>query len=102
MSTTASPTPLNQLESLTQSNGLNISIADLDVPIYRVFSLHPYAEAESLFKRALDIREKAFGPEHPDIAWSLNSLGALRARQSRFAEAESPEMGRSILRPWRI
>ena len=48
-----------------------------------------YAEAESLFKRALEIREKAFAPEHPDIAWSLNTLGALRARQSRFAEAES-------------
>ena len=26
-----------------------------------------YAEAEPLYKRALAIREKALGPEHPDV-----------------------------------
>ena len=27
-----------------------------------------YAEAEPLYKRALAIREKALGPDHPDVA----------------------------------
>ena len=35
-----------------------------------------YAEAEPLYQRALAIREKALGPEHPDTAASLNNRGA--------------------------
>ena len=33
-----------------------------------------YGEAEPLHKRALDIREKALGPERPDTAQSHNNL----------------------------
>ena len=33
-----------------------------------------YGEAEPLYKRALAIREKALGPEHPDVATSLDDL----------------------------
>ena len=36
-----------------------------------------YAEAEPLYKRSLAICEKAFGPDHPDVALSLNSLAEL-------------------------
>ena len=36
-----------------------------------------YAEAEPLYKRALAISEKALGPEHPDVASSLNNLAML-------------------------
>jgi Tetratricopeptide repeat len=32
-----------------------------------------FAKAESLFKKALMISEHVFGPEHPDLAWSLNT-----------------------------
>jgi hypothetical protein len=35
------------------------------------------AEAEPHFKRALDIDEKALGPNHPDVATDLNNLAAL-------------------------
>ena len=40
-------------------------------------TLGDYAKAEPLFKRALAIREKALGPEHPDVATSLNNLALL-------------------------
>ena len=33
-----------------------------------------YAEAEPLQKRGLAIREKALGPNHPDVANSLHNL----------------------------
>ena len=46
-----------------------------------------YAEAESLYKRSLAIREKAFGPEHPLVATSLNNLASLYRNQGRFEEA---------------
>ena len=48
------------------------------------------AEAEPLYRRALAIDEKSFGPEHPDVARDLNNLAALLApptgwlRPSRF------------------
>jgi tetratricopeptide (TPR) repeat protein len=47
-----------------------------------------YAEAEPLYQRSLTINEKAFGPEHPDVATSLSNLGLLYDNQGRYAEAE--------------
>ncbi len=35
------------------------------------------AEAEPLYKRALAIKEKVLGPEHPEVATSLSNLGLL-------------------------
>ena len=51
-------------------------------------SLYParqHAEAEPLYKRSLAIREKALGPDHPDVANSLNNLAVAlhRPRQIR-------------------
>ncbi len=47
-----------------------------------------YAEAEPLYQRSLAIREKALGPEHSDVAQSLNNLAALYDAQGRYADAE--------------
>ena len=47
-----------------------------------------YADAEPLYKRALAIREKALGPDHPDVATSLNNLAELYRDQGRYADAE--------------
>lgn len=41
-----------------------------------------------LFQRALKIREKALGPDHLDVAASLNNLAILYNDQGRYAEAE--------------
>ena len=38
-----------------------------------------YADAEPLYKRSLAICEKALGPDHPDVAMSLNNLAVLYA-----------------------
>jgi tetratricopeptide (TPR) repeat protein len=47
-----------------------------------------YAQAEPLFRRALAIREKALGPEHPHTASSLNNLAELLRFQGKPEEAE--------------
>ena len=47
-----------------------------------------YTKAEPLFRRALVIREKAVGPEHPDTAQSLNNLAALLRDKGDYAGAE--------------
>jgi tetratricopeptide (TPR) repeat protein len=38
---------------------------------------HELVEARPCYERALAIREKALGPDHPNTALSLNNLGAL-------------------------
>ena len=43
----------------------------------RLLAQGRYADAEPLFKRSLAIREKALGPNHPDVALSLNNLASL-------------------------
>ena len=50
-----------------------------------------YAEAEPLFKRALAIREKALGPEHPHVAKSLENYAGLLRKTYRGSEAAKME-----------
>jgi tetratricopeptide (TPR) repeat protein len=45
-------------------------------------------EAEPLMRRALEINEKSFGPEHPDVAIDLNNLAQLLQATNRLKEAE--------------
>ncbi len=46
-----------------------------------------YAEAEPLHERALAIREKALGPEHPNVAKSLENYSDLLRKTRRGDEA---------------
>ena len=50
--------------------------------LYRVQGA--YERALPLFERALAIREKALGPNHPDVATSLNNLAALHRDQGAY------------------
>ncbi len=45
-------------------------------------------EAESRYKRALAIWEKALGPEHPDVATSLENYAGLLREVGRVVEAD--------------
>ena len=47
-----------------------------------------YGEAEPPLRRALAIREKALGPDHPDVATSLNNLAGLLHDKGDYAGAE--------------
>ncbi len=47
-----------------------------------------YAEAESFYRQALEIREQVLGPEHPDVATSLSHLTSLYWDQSKYTLAE--------------
>ena len=47
-----------------------------------------YRDAEPLYKRSLTIREKVLGPDHPDVAVSLNSLAQLYHAEGHYADAE--------------
>ncbi|UVJ44301.1 tetratricopeptide repeat protein [Pseudomonas sp. LS1212] len=52
------------------------------------YTLGLYGDAEPLLERVLAIRMKALGPEHPDVATSLNNLAELYVAQGLFTKAE--------------
>jgi tetratricopeptide (TPR) repeat protein len=47
-----------------------------------------YEEAEPLHEKALEIREKIFGLNNPDIATSYNNLAKLYEKQRKYKKAE--------------
>jgi tetratricopeptide (TPR) repeat protein len=47
-----------------------------------------YAEAESLFRRALSIGEASYGSNHPNVATALSNLASLLQETNRVAQAE--------------
>jgi len=60
-----------------------------------LFKAGKYTDAEPLLKKALEIREKALGPDHPDVAESLNNLAHLYNTTGRHPQAE-PLLKRSL------
>jgi tetratricopeptide (TPR) repeat protein len=62
--------------------------AALDNRVEALYRAGKFSEAVPLAQQALAIREKALGPDHPDVAKSLNSLALLYAKQGRYADAE--------------
>lgn len=51
---------------------------------YVLFAQARFDEAEPLIKRSLDIREKVLGPEHPDVAVSVNTYAELLTSRVRM------------------
>jgi tetratricopeptide (TPR) repeat protein len=54
-----------------------------------------YAMAEPLFRKSLNLAEKIYGPEHPNVAIHLNNLAAVLKETNRLAEA-APLMRRAL------
>jgi len=54
-----------------------------------------YDKAEPMFLKAISIREKSLGPEHPDTLASLSNLGFLYSQRGKNANAE-PLLRRSL------
>ena len=70
-----------QSSALTEATRLNRQA----IKLYREGK---YAEAIPLAKRALAIREKALGPNHPAVATILNNLANLYDAQGNYAESK--------------
>src|SRR5439155_3040183 len=78
--------PLTQ--QLLQPSAPTDQAGDLNNRAVSFRSQGRYAEAEPLFRQALEITEHAKGAEHLDVAIILNNLGELYYVQGRYAEAE--------------
>jgi len=53
------------------------------------YAFEEFHETGHLLEQVLKIQEKLLGPEHLDLAQTLNNLGVLRHTQGRQAEAEA-------------
>jgi tetratricopeptide (TPR) repeat protein len=53
------------------------------------YAFGEFPESEHLLTQVLKIQEKLLGPEHPELAQTLNNLGVLRHTQGRYGEAEA-------------
>ena len=53
------------------------------------YAFEEFQETGHLLEQVLKIQEKLLGPEHPDLAQTLNNLGVLRHTQGRQGEAEA-------------
>jgi tetratricopeptide (TPR) repeat protein len=62
---------------------------ELNQQVIQLYNQGRSSEAIPLALRALTIREKALGPNHPDVAVSLNNLAELYRAQGRYADAEA-------------
>ena len=60
----------------------------LDQQIVELYEQGRYQEAIPLAERRVEILEAQLGPEHPDVASSLNNLAALYDLQGRYEDAE--------------
>ncbi len=60
----------------------------LNEQVLQLLQQGEYATAIPLAQQALEILEKVFGEEHPNVAQSLNNLGLLYNNQGEYAKAE--------------
>jgi serine/threonine protein kinase len=77
---------MKKLDETTEQPLLRASLQTTLSEIYDEMGL--YDAAEPLAKSALEIREKALGPSHLDVAASLSILANIWRRQGKLTEAE--------------
>jgi len=73
----------------------------LNKQVVALYQQGRYSDATGIAEEVLQLREKALGQDHPDVATSLNNLAALYEAQGKYAEAESLNK-RSLEIPWAI
>ncbi len=67
----------------------------LEQQVIQLYQQGNYPEAISLAEQVLKLREKVLGPDHPEVAKSLNNLAALYNLRGNYTKAE-PLLQRAI------
>ena len=70
------------------SQGAGIEWDILNKEVMSLYQKGQYDRAVIVAKKALEIAEKALGPDHPNVALSLNNLAGLYDTQGQYAQAE--------------
>src|SRR2546422_10812580 len=70
------------------ANVASTDTARLNHEVQSLYDAGRYNEAMPLADHTLRIREKTLGPDHPDVAASLNNLALLYRTKGQYAQAE--------------
>jgi len=70
------------------SGGAGIEWRIFNQEVVELYGKGLYDRAVVMAKHALEVAEKAVGPDHPDVATSLNNLALLYETQGAYAKAE--------------
>jgi tetratricopeptide (TPR) repeat protein len=68
----------------------------------KLYQQGKYNEAIPLARRSLSILEKALGPDHPNVATSLNNLAGLYYSQGNYSAAEPLYKPIAIIANWKF
>src|SRR2546428_5266359 len=71
------------------ANVASTDTARLNQEVQSLYDAGRYNEAMPLADHTLRIREKTLGPDHPDVAASLNNLALLYRTKGDYAQAEA-------------
>jgi tetratricopeptide (TPR) repeat protein len=74
--------PVQAQEPPPQLHALNQQVTQL-------YEAGKYAEAIPIAQRALELAERQFGPDHPEVGTALNNLAELFRQQRRYFDAEA-------------
>ena len=70
------------------AEGAGIEWEILNQEVISLYEQGRYDRAVVVAKKALEVAEKNVGPNHPDVATSLNNLAELYRTQGQYAQAE--------------
>ena len=71
-----------------QAQGAGIEWEILNQEVKELYRTGQYDRAVTVAETALKVAEQDVGPDHPDVATSLNNLAALYRTQGDYAKAE--------------
>ena len=81
--------PAEPADAALHEADLAVTLLNLGMMAQTAYTGPKQEEAGLLYRRAIAIQEKVVGPEHPDLATSLNNLAELGLIQWRYREAEA-------------
>jgi tetratricopeptide (TPR) repeat protein len=81
---------LSLANSASYAQGAGIEWDTLSKEVMRLYRAGEYARAIRIAQSALEVAEQNVGPDHPDVATSLNDLAELCKAQGEYAKAEPP------------
>ncbi len=76
------------MKHLPEITGAGIEWDTLIQEVGELYSAGKYDRAVVVAKKALEVAKENVGPDHPDVATSLNSLASLYKDQGHYAQAE--------------
>ena len=76
------------LPSVAHAQGAGIEWDVLNGEVMELYRTGKYDRAIVLARKALEVAEQNVGPDHPDVATSLNNLALLYKTQGDYAKAE--------------